>query len=204
MPGGEPSFMGENRQMREIFPRSRGAGAGRQRARAFARVKSSMTAGMLVAATSARRNPNMRPTKRIIAGAAFVCLAAVTGSYPSGQTAAQPQKVDIPTTSATLEGIPTVRVDSTEGETTRRVLNAAEAAKERLAVTVKDGTFYWTSRGNRPLRLSSSGEFTYLASEPGQYIRLTRLNDRIAYVEHVDADFGSVTWWGELRIRVDR
>ena len=54
------------------------------------------------------------------------------------------------------------------------------------------------------LRLSSSGVFTYLSSEPGQYIRLTRLNDKISYIEHVDLGLGSVTWWGELRIAVGK
>jgi hypothetical protein len=69
-----------------------------------------------------------------------------------------------------------------------------------LTIRVVDGQFYWTSRENRPLRLSQSGEFTYLASDPGRYIRFTRLDDQIGYVEHLDAAWGSVTWWGELRI----
>jgi hypothetical protein len=67
-----------------------------------------------------------------------------------------------------------------------------------------DGQFYWTTRGNRLLHLNSSGEFTYLSSEPGQYIRFTRLNDKISYVEHVDLALGSVTWFGELRIVVGK
>jgi hypothetical protein len=83
-------------------------------------------------------------------------------------------------------------------------LTAAEASKERLTVTVVNGQFYWTSRGNRPLRLSLSRIFTYLSSEPGQYIRLTRLDDKISYVEHVDLGLGNVTWWGELRIAVGK
>jgi hypothetical protein len=103
-----------------------------------------------------------------------------------------------------LEGIPTVRIDSAEGSTTRQVLDAAEAAKARLTVRVVDGRFHWTTRDNRLLRLNSSGEFTYLSSEPGQYIRFTRLRDKISYVEHVDLTSGSVTWFGELRIVVGK
>ena len=101
-----------------------------------------------------------------------------------------------------LEGIPAVRVDSAEGTTTRRVLDTAEASKARLTVSVVDGQFFWTTRDNRLLHLNSSGEFTYLSSEPGQYIRFTRLNDRISYVEHVELTSVSVTWFGELRIVV--
>jgi hypothetical protein len=99
-----------------------------------------------------------------------------------------------------LEGVPTVRIDSTEAGTARRVLNEAEAAKNRLTISILDGRFYWTSREDRLLSLSSSDDFTYLSSEPGKYIRITRLNDRISYVEHVDLVLGDVSWWGELRI----
>jgi hypothetical protein len=42
------------------------------------------------------------------------------------------------------------------------------------------------------------------SAEPGRYVRFKRINDRIAYVEHVDTAFGSVTYWGELRIVLDR
>jgi hypothetical protein len=33
---------------------------------------------------------------------------------------------------------------------------------------------------------------------------MTRLNDRVSYVEHVDLASGSVTWWGELRIVIGK
>jgi hypothetical protein len=133
----------------------------------------------------------------------IACFAVLPSRSP-GQDTAQPQKVEIPATATTLEGVPTVRIDSAQAGATRRLLTAAEASKERLTVTVVNGQFYWTSRGNRPLRLSLSRIFTYLSSEPGQYIRLTRLDDKISYVEHVDLGLGNVTWWGELRIAVGK
>jgi hypothetical protein len=125
-------------------------------------------------------------------------------SQPSsgGQETPRPQRVQIPADATSLEGVPTVRVDSSEGTTTRRVLDTAAASKARLTVSVVDGQFFWTTRDNRLLRLNSSGEFTYLSSEPGQYIRFVQLNDKISYVEHVDLASGSVTWFGELRIVV--
>jgi hypothetical protein len=115
---------------------------------------------------------------------------------------ARPQSVEMPAEATALEGTPTVRIDSVEGSTTRRVLGESEAATQPLAIRIVDGEFYWTSRDNRRLRLSTAGEFTYLSSEPGKYVRFTRLHDRISYVEHVDTELGSVTWWGELRIVV--
>ena len=43
----------------------------------------------------------------------------------------------------------------------------------------------------------------YLSStEPGRYVRIRRLNDRLAYVEHLDTTLGTVTYWGELRVVV--
>ena len=96
-----------------------------------------------------------------------VAVACVALAAPSGlgQETPQPQRVQIPAGATSLEGIPTVRIDSAEGTTTRRVLNAAEAAKARLTVRVVDGQFYWATRDNRLLRLNSSGDFTYLSSE---------------------------------------
>jgi len=132
-------------------------------------------------------------------GMAILCVG-LAGRSALSQESTPAKGVDIPPTAAVLEGTPTVRIDSTESTTTRRLLDQAEAAKSRLRVNVIDGQYYWTSRENRLLRLNSAGAFTYLSSEPGQYIRFTRIKDRIAYVEHVDGALGSVTWWGELKI----
>lgn len=140
-------------------------------------------------------------------GTACLVLAA-SGSF--GQAA--PQRIEIPPAATTLEGIPSVRIDSAEGRTTRQVLGVTAAKKDRLLISIVDGKYFWTSRDNRLLQLTPSGAFTYFSSEPGSYIRLTRINDKISYVEHVDAallsptprstplPFGTVTWWGELRI----
>lgn len=132
-------------------------------------------------------------------GMAMLFVGAM-GQIALAQEAAPANGVDIPSTATVLEGIPTVRIDSTQSATTRRLLDRAEATKSRLKISVIDGHYYWTSRENRLLRLAASGPFTYLSSEPGQYVRLTRIKDRIAYVEHVDMALGSVTWWGELTI----
>jgi hypothetical protein len=118
-----------------------------------------------------------------------VCVAV----WPPGSRAqdpAQPREVEIPATATTLEGVPTVRIELAQEGTTRRVLSAVEASRDRLTVTIVDGKFYWASRGHRPLQLSSTGDFTYLSSEPGKYIRITRLDDTISYVEHVDMASG--------------
>ena len=104
-----------------------------------------------------------------------------------------------------LEGTPTLRVDTTRDSTTRRRLDAAEAATSRLRIQIRDGAFIWSSRDDRRLTASAAGAFTYLSSnEPGRYVRIQRLSDRLTYIEHVDTELGSVTYWGELRIVAGR
>ena len=43
-----------------------------------------------------------------------------------------------------------------------------------------------------------------VVTEPGQYIKFTRVTERITYVEHVDVALASVTWWGEMTIVTGR
>ena len=130
-----------------------------------------------------------------------LCLSAAVSF---GQEPSEPQPVEIPATATVLEGIPTVRVDAAEGGAARRLLSELEAEQSRLTVGLVDDHYYWVSRENRPLQMFAMGAFTYLSSDPGHYIRFTRLNDRIAYEEHVDSASGSTTWWGELRIVVGK
>jgi hypothetical protein len=111
----------------------------------------------------------------------------------------------IPPNATALEGLPAVRVETTPEATTRRQLDSEEAAASRLRIQIKDGSFYWSSRDDRRLTLTPAGEFMYLSStEPGRYVRIRRLNDRLTYVEHLDTTLGTLTYWGELRVVVGR
>lgn len=109
--------------------------------------------------------------------------------------------VVLPAGATGLQGLPTVRVDTTADATKRSALTPAEASKQGLRIKVDGSRYYWASRDNEELTLRSSGEFVYLTTtNPGQYVRLRRINDRFAYVEHLDMGFESVTYFGELRI----
>jgi hypothetical protein len=133
-----------------------------------------------------------------------ICLAVGTvAAALQAQTSSEPPR--IPENASALEGLPAVRVDASKEGATRRTLNRAEASRQSLKIRVVNGQYFWTSRDNQPLTMSSSGEFTYLSSaEPGRYVRFKQINDRIAYVEHVDTALESVTYWGELRIVLNR
>jgi hypothetical protein len=121
------------------------------------------------------------------------------------QTSPSPGTVlDLPAGAKTLEGIPRVQVETTENTTTRRVLEPADAARKHLTIRLDDGRYFW-GRDSRPLNVVTSGGYIYLSSaEPGKYIRLRRINDRLTYVEHVDMGLRSETYWGELRIVLGR
>ena len=137
----------------------------------------------------------------------LLCSAALVVVSAGVRAQSNPQNlpVTIPQDTIALEGTPTVRVDTTANTTTRRQLTRKEADQQRLMVKVIDGRYFWVNRENQPLKLQTSGEFTYLSSgDPGQYIKLRRINDRISYVEHLDVGSGSVTYWGELRIELGK
>ena len=84
----------------------------------------------------------------------------------------------IPDHATALKGFPTARLDATSEGAKRQRLDRDHAAKQALQITIVDGRYYWTSRENRPLTLTTSGEFTYLTStEPGQHVRFRKIND---------------------------
>lgn len=115
-----------------------------------------------------------------------------------------PPALEIPKTATTLEGIPSVRVDLSADNSTRRVLGKDEAAKNKLNIKVKNGQFFWASHEGEPLALNKAGEYTFLSSTPGNYITLRKVNDRITYVEHLDNKGKYITYFGELRIVVGK
>jgi len=133
--------------------------------------------------------------------AAVIGLIVTTGAaYAQEPKAAE--VLGIPQDATLLEGLPDVRVEVTDQAVTRRLVAPEEAQKERLRVRVKDGNLF---SDDGPLTISESGGFTYLSStQPGRYVRLRRLNDRLLYAEHIDMGERSVTYWGELQVVIGR
>jgi hypothetical protein len=115
-----------------------------------------------------------------------------------------PESVVLPTSVTALEGRPTVIVTSDGEGTERRVLTAEEARRNRLRVTVIDGRFFWASRENRPLGLTTSGAFSYLTGGPGSYVKFARYGTRIVYMEHATILLSTITYWGELDVLAGR
>ena len=132
-------------------------------------------------------------------------LAATLGSGLLAQTQEPAGDLGLPAGATALEGLPQIRIDTTRDAVTRRELDAAESTAERLRIRVADGRLYWASRGDGALTAKTSDGYMYLSSgDPGRYVRIRRVNDRLTYVEHVDTEVGSVTFWGELRVELGR
>jgi len=139
----------------------------------------------------------LRQTVAVIGVAGCLALGS-SGAAQQAQTSGE--KTVIPANASALEGVPAVRLDVKKDAAMRRQLDGDEAARQTLKIKVDNGRFFWATRENVPLTLTTAGEFTYLSAEPGRYIRLRKVNDKIEYVEHVDREWESVTWWGELRV----
>jgi hypothetical protein len=146
-----------------------------------------------------------RIVKRTGVAAAVLVALALAANAAFSQAASPQGAVNIPVNAIALEGIPQIRIDLTQHGATRHELDPSQAAKERLSIKIVNGRLYRAGTDTHPLVVTSSPEFTYLSStDPGRYVRLRRLDDRITYVEHVDMPFGSVTYWGEVRIEYAR
>jgi hypothetical protein len=133
-----------------------------------------------------------------------VLVAALLGSRASAAQEDVPGVVKVPPTVTALEGRPLVVTRSEAGETERTVLAPEQAKEQRLLVTVVDGRFYWASRQNRPLTMTTSGAFTLLDSGVGSYVKFTSVDGRILYIEHVNVGMNTLTYWGVLEVVTGR
>jgi len=143
--------------------------------------------------------------QRIARRAMLVVLPLLVASAVLAQDSERRAGVIFPAGTKALEGLPDVRVEATKDRVVRRALGAAESAKSTLTITIDDGRFYWGTQTGTPLTVTTAGSFTYLSSTtPGRYIRIQEINDTLRYIEHVDMPFGSVTYWGELRVVLEK
>lgn len=134
----------------------------------------------------------------------FVLAAIVVATAPAAAQQLEPS-AGIFGDARAFEGRPEVRIDTNRDGASRQILDTRDAHESLLTLTVADGRLYWGNEP-RPLTVTSAGDFVYLSSstEPGRYVRVRRVNDRLTYVEHVDKGAQSVTYWGELRVVLGR
>lgn len=72
-----------------------------------------------------------------------------------------------------LDAKPTVKVESSEGGTSRLTPSEPDRTRYRVTITRRDGRYFWTSREDRELVDHASGAFHYFI-EPrgGGYIKV--------------------------------
>ena len=143
----------------------------------------------------------MQFQSRVIGTIAVAASLALGAAGVAAQAQTSGAKPVIPDAASTLEGVPTVRVDTTKEGAKRRQLTGEEAAQSALKIKVVEGKYYWESRGNRPLTVTSSANTP--TSRPSQVNTSgcgSWTKTRSSHVEHVDKAWESVTFWGELRV----
>jgi hypothetical protein len=145
-------------------------------------------------------NKGFREVATRARGPRLLSLLVLSMTVVSTRGQQLPEPIEIPAAATALEGVPTSLGSSDENGTEKRVLNVREATKNRLLVTIVNGTFYWASRGNRQLKIHQSGAFTYLYEGPGAYIKFARVGNKIVYLEHGNIFLSTVTYWGEIKI----
>jgi|SRR5688500_634195 hypothetical protein len=101
-------------------------------------------------------------------------------------------------------GTPLVRVDADGNETKRTELSEAAGEKYACRIVRKGRKYVWANRGDRELTRTVSGDWTYYVSPEGSgYVKvLTAVAGQpFDYLEHVTAEFRTVTYWGKRALR---
>ena len=135
---------------------------------------------------------------------AVAIVLGVLTALPSAAQSTQPT-LDLPAATVRLDGLPRIELETTERAASRRLLAPDAVQAQRLVIRVEQNRYFWGA-DRRPLTVQQSGEFIYLSSssEPGKYIRVQKINDRLSYVAHLDQGRRSVTYWGEFRVVLGR
>ena len=100
-------------------------------------------------------------------------------------------------TNLVINGLPTKKVMSDIEGTELVNLTEDESNSYRLLITKRGNKYVWTSREDRELIFSHSGEFYNFVEPNGAgYIRMAKAENKIFYVEHLTLGFKNITYWG--------
>lgn len=76
-------------------------------------------------------------------------------------------------------------------------LTESQQNEYRLLITKNGDEYFWASRENIPLIKNISGDITVFISPRGSgYIRVSKVEGKFLYMEHMPHGFQSVTYWG--------
>ena len=137
--------------------------------------------GRLAAQATGPRRPTgiLRSVKHGLLRALGTVVAALALPVDApAQQAAAPERDPSRRSAVTLQDLPRVRIDDAEGA-------------DRVPGAKKPG---------RPQTRS----YTFLSATPGAYRRVTRIANRLSYVEHLERGPRSVTFQGGLRVSLGK
>jgi len=101
------------------------------------------------------------------------------------------------TESIVLNGIPLTQSKSNIQESQNYQLSESQQNEYRLLITKIGENYFWKTRENRPLFKHQSGDITIFIEMGGAgYIRISKVEGRFFYMEHMAHGFQSVTYWG--------
>ena len=109
-----------------------------------------------------------------------------------------PAEFGIPDNTLSIVGIPSSRVDSSAGQTSRVELNKSERDEYKLRISLIDGKYYWTSRDNVELAyIHTYGVCGMFIPTNGHgYIKMCNSPDGVSYIEIVSMLDSSISYFG--------
>ena len=133
---------------------------------------------------------------------ALMLLAAWPAASGTIDPARLPVPIDLSSEVHSLIGTPTTLVISSASGTKKTKLIEEYSQISRLVINRVKGEYFWASRNNMrlvSLPLRSATVFV-CPGLPGNYIKFTRINGKITYIEHIVEDFETMTYWGEMQL----
>lgn len=132
---------------------------------------------------------------------ALMLLAGPAAAAPF-DPASVPVPIDLGSEVHSLIGTPTTLIISSASGSKKTKLKEEYALISRLVINRVKGEYFWASRSNMrlvSLPLRSATVFV-CPGLPGNYIKFTRVNGKITYMEHIVENFETMTYWGEMEL----
>ena len=99
--------------------------------------------------------------------------------------------------SLVLSGVPYVQVKSSEEESIRIEMDSVMKNDHRVVIVKEGDEYYWQTRDRKKLTRSTQGSFTlFIDPTGGGYIKVTQVDGKVIYMEHLSQGLGTFTYWG--------
>ena len=96
-----------------------------------------------------------------------------------------------------LNGTPIIQSKGNPEESNNKQLSESQRNEYRLLITKDGDKYFWTTRKNRPLIKTQSGDISIFLEPGGSgYIRVSEREGQILYLEHMAYGFQTVNYWG--------